>query len=63
METSIQHIPATIEYLKKKLETTQTQFDDNFYCDGNLLERLNFLDEMIWELGKKIEQSAKKSTK
>jgi hypothetical protein len=63
METSIQHIPATIEYLKNKLEATQTQFDANFYCDGNLLERLNFLDEMIWELGKKIEQSAKKSTK
>lgn len=56
METSIQHIPATIEYLNAKLEETKTQFKANLYSDGNLHERWEFLEEMIWELEKKLKQ-------
>ncbi len=56
-EQSTEHIPATIEYLNAKLEETKTQFNANLYSDGNLYERLEFLEEMIWELEKKIKQS------
>lgn len=56
METSIQHIPFTIEYLNNKLEETKSQYQSKFGSDGNLYERLEFLEEMIWELEKQIEQ-------